>query len=247
MQSAEALKYLLGIQDPWEIHEVEAAADNGRMDIHVRLGDGGGDAQCPQCGMPLGTDMTAETKIWRHMNLGAMQTYLHLPVPPCAQYGCTVMESWGDSEAPFTKGMQHQFINALRFCASVPSAADLLAIPWEDVQQDKELIVAKATGRRTPRTAPMPAESFEAQRSPAAESANGIPAASHPNWQRLLDEQLPITVKTLGLQMLLMRIRSSMDQEITSEQRLARIGEVRDYCVKYQRFVQNELDQLFGH
>jgi hypothetical protein len=158
------------------------------------------------------------------------------------------MNPWGDPSSPFTTALQRQVTHALEHCDSVQSVCRLLDVRMEDLKRYNQ-VLNRSDARRT-RMATQIAQPSSAAGNfvpRAATTLDDIPDASHPKWQELMNGELKIDVKALGLQMLLARIRVMMLQDLTDAERRAKVGELRDYFVKYHRFVQYELGQLFSH
>lgn len=51
MRDKELYKQILGIQNPWEVTEVELSVDAGEVTVHVGQ-EAGTQQRCPQCGRP---------------------------------------------------------------------------------------------------------------------------------------------------------------------------------------------------
>ncbi len=84
-----------------------------------------------------------------------------------------------------------------------------------------------------------------AGKSDADISANtGLPAASDPCWQLLIDGKLQIQTNAVGLQMMIERLRQSVANNNTSVNRQAAIKILRQYFSKHQHSTADELKQL---
>jgi hypothetical protein len=256
MQATELCAYVLSVEDPWQVTCVDINEGGLRMDIHVAFKRSSRSwfgrqykKKCSKCGAQLTVNKGSETKVWRHTNLGPLQTHVHVRIPrglDCTWSQCPIMNLWGDPASPFTSALQRQVTHALEHCDSVQSVCRLLDVRMEDLKRYNQVLDKR--GGRTRAAAQMagaPAAGNFVPR-PATTVAD-IPEVSHPKWQQLMSGDLPIDVKALGLQMLLARIRMMMLQDVTDAERHAKVGELRDYFVKYHRFVQYELGQLFSH
>jgi hypothetical protein len=257
MQATELCAYVLSVDDPWRVERVDVNEGGLRMDIHVAFKRASrswfsrvAKKTCSKCGTTLTVTKGSEAKVWRHTNLGPLQTYVHVPVPrgvDCDWSQCPIMNLWGDPASPFTTALQRQVGHALEHCDSVQSVCRLLDVRMEDLKRYNQVL--NKTDRRRARTAARAVQASAAENfvPRAATTLADIPDVSHPKWQELMNDDLKIDVKALGLQMLLARIRMTMLQEVTEAERQAKIGELRNYFVKYHRFVQYELGQLFSH
>ncbi|MGH8501021.1 MAG: hypothetical protein ACREVE_00845 [Gammaproteobacteria bacterium] len=255
MQATELCAYVLSVDDPWQVKAVDVNQGGLRMDILVAFKPSTRSwlsrthtTKCSKCSAKLTVNNRSETKVWRHTNLGPLQTYVHVPVPQglgCSWSECPIMNLWGEPASPFTTALQRQVGHALEHCDSVQSVCRLLDVRMEDLKRyDK--VLSHAGARRRASAAVRTASAIDSFMPRAATTLDDIPDASHPKWQRLMKGELNIHVKALGLQMLLARLRMMMLQDLTESQRRAKIGELRNYFVKYHRFVQYELGQLLS-
>lgn len=256
MQATELCSYVLSIDDPWQVKGVEVNEGGLRMDIrvgfhsssrawlsqqHTRI--------CSKCSAKLRINKNSETKVWRHTNLGPLQTHVHVPIPEglgCNWSQCPVMSPWGDPASPFTTALQKQVTHALEHSDSVQSVCRLLDVRMEDLKRyDQVLSRMGARRERAAINAAIPG-AVDNVVPRAATTAGNIPDVSHPKWQQLMNGEVTIDVKALGLQMLLARFRMTMLLDLTEQEKRMKLGELRNYFVKYHRFVQYELAQLFG-
>ncbi len=77
-------------------------------------------------------------------------------------------------------------------------------------------------------------------------SASGIPADSELVWERIVDGELKINTHEMGLQMMLERVRLSVQNNPSDVARISGIRLLRQYFVKHQARLQNEVAQLGG-
>lgn len=258
MQATELCAYVLSLDDPWQVKDVDVNEAGLRMDIHVGFRPSTRSwfsrthkTGCPKCHAKLKVNKASEVKIWRHTNLGPLQTYVAVPIPQglhCEWSHCPIMALWGNPASPFTTALQRQVAHALEHSDSVQSVCRLLDVRMEDLKRYDQVL--NKAGARRPRAAERTANALETAGGAAPRAATAvsdIPDISHPKWQQLMTGDLNVDVKALGLQMLLARARMRMLQDPTEAEGQAKIRELRNYFVKYHRFVQYELGQLFGH
>lgn len=254
MQATELCAYVLSIDDPWQVKEVDVNEGGLRMDIRVGFHPSSRSwlrreyrRACAKCGAKLTVNKHSEVKTWRHTNLGPLQTHVHVPIPQglsCDWSQCPVMSPWGDPASPFTTALQKQVTHALEHSDSVQSVCRLLDVRMEDLKR-YDRVLSKAGARRPRATAgPAAVDNFVPR---TTTKVDDIPDVSHPRWRQLMNGDVNIDVKALGLQMLLARFRMTMLQELSEEEKRMKLSELRNYFVKYHRFVQYELGQLFTH
>lgn len=71
-----------------------------------------------------------------------------------------------------------------------------------------------------------------------------IPGEDDKCWQQLIDGQLTIRTNTVGLQMMIERIRRAISRNNTATNRMAATKMLRQYFIKHQASARNELAQL---
>jgi hypothetical protein len=71
-----------------------------------------------------------------------------------------------------------------------------------------------------------------------------VPADNDRCWQKLIDGQLEIKTEAIGLKMLLERVRLSLGSGATAMDRLASARVLRQFFLKYQTRLRNEIRQL---
>lgn len=79
-----------------------------------------------------------------------------------------------------------------------------------------------------------------------AESVMSIPAENAVCWNELIDGDLKIVTNTVGLQMMMERVRQSVEKNNNNSNRMAGIKILRQYFIKHQATAQNEIRQLHG-
>ncbi len=82
--------------------------------------------------------------------------------------------------------------------------------------------------------------------SPVAVSDVSVPAENIPCWQELISGALKIQTSAVGLQMMMERVRQSVEKNNSDANRIAGIKILRQYFVKHQASAQSEIRQLNG-
>lgn len=73
-----------------------------------------------------------------------------------------------------------------------------------------------------------------------------IPTANATCWQQLVNGQLKIQTNAVGLQMMMERVRQSVEKNTSETNRMAGVKILRQYFLKHQASSQNEILQLNG-
>jgi transposase len=131
MRDKELYRRILGIEEPWEVQEVEL--DGVKGEVRVLLEHRGERRlQCPECGTPCpGYD--ARPRRWRHLDTCQYRTILVAQVPrvECPQHGVRqVRVPWGEPGSGFTALFEALVIDWLKE-ANITAVADQLGLGWE--------------------------------------------------------------------------------------------------------------------
>jgi len=144
MRDVELYRYLLGIERPWTVTQVELKVDDRRVDVWVGHAD---DLPwpCPDCGAKVGVYDHAEERAWRHLDSCHFKTYLHARAPRvrCPEHGVRQAKlPWAEPHSRFTALFERLAIDVLRE-ASVLGAARILGLSWDEVWHIMEKAVAR--------------------------------------------------------------------------------------------------------
>ena len=74
----------------------------------------------------------------------------------------------------------------------------------------------------------------------------GVPAENAACWKQLINGELKIQTNAVGLQMMLERVRQSIEKNNSESNRMAGIKILRQYFIKHQGSSENEILQLHG-
>jgi hypothetical protein len=81
MQAVELCTHVLSTDGPWQIKSVDVNEGGLRMGIHVGFNSASRlclsrthKKTCPNCSVKLTVNRASDAKIWRHTNLGPLQT-----------------------------------------------------------------------------------------------------------------------------------------------------------------------------
>ncbi len=77
-------------------------------------------------------------------------------------------------------------------------------------------------------------------------SSSGLPPESAAVWQQLINDELRLDTRVVGLQMMIQRVRQSIEQKPTEGNKLAGARILRQFFAKHQSRLTNEISQLTG-
>ena len=75
----DLFKSALGLQDPWQITNIEFSQDKGKLDIYLSY-EKGSKFKSACCSELTGAYDTVD-RTWRHLNFFQYETYLHVKLP----------------------------------------------------------------------------------------------------------------------------------------------------------------------
>lgn len=150
MQDTEFYARLLGLDTPWEVHEVKLRLEEGCVDIYVEH-DEDSTWECPQCRCRCAVYDHAPERRWRHLDTCQLQTILRARIPRvrCEQHGVLqVAVPWAGAKSRFTLLMERFVIDVLKESATVSGACRLLGLSWDEVFGIMERAVKRGKLRR---------------------------------------------------------------------------------------------------
>lgn len=178
---------------------------------------------------------------WRHLN--------------CMDYTCVIHTTdvleerhhdlpWlGKPGMPFSNRMAKQVIQTVANGVELSTVADLYSIAYADLWKFKFAI---DNGQADAQRSAPPARAA-ASAVPAAPQAHAIPDVAHPVWERLIEGQLSIDIQTLGLQLLLSKLRQQVQLQPTPEVRQVKLRELHRYTLRNAHSLVHELTQIKQH
>jgi len=155
MQDTELYRYVLGLEEPWDVERVKLDVLHQRIDVWAGHKEGVR-WPCPECGEMLSIyDHTLE-RVWRHLDTCQFKTFLHARVPrvKCQAHGVKqVRVAWAEERARFTALFERLAIDVMRAC-DILSASGILRISWAEAWHIMERAVErglKAKKKRQPK------------------------------------------------------------------------------------------------
>jgi len=146
----EHYRLLLGLDDSWEVGEVELSLEGQRVEICLR--HRGGSVVCPECGASCGIADHLPERSWRHLDTMQFETILRGRVPRanCRECGVkTIAVPWAEKHSRFTVLFEVFAVQVLQACSNVQRAAALLRLDWDTVHRIMERAVERGLERRS--------------------------------------------------------------------------------------------------
>ena len=227
MKDAELCRWLLEVNEPWEISRVRV--DTHSRELHAYLSTGKG-----WFGRYLGEQPRSR---WRHVNVGAYKTYIHASLPE--QHDQAAHPFLGKSTSDFTHGLARRVIQCLQDGLRYRQVCALLDIDIHLAWQIKHAI---ESGQLS--TAGTDLRARLQLDDPAEQSASSIPPSDDHAWLRLLALDCPFEIRLLSLKLLLARARQDFARAHDPDMRILRINELRRFFIKHEKHLQHEIAQL---
>lgn len=226
MKPEEVLCQALEIHAPWQIVRMRNDLGKGQIDLWVARES---TRSAWFFGARSEVDLSHE-QVWRHINIGNARCLVHA-VPPGAddQPG---LQWLGEAEQPFSRALARQIAGMFMEGISFQAICSLLDIPVAELWKFKHSLDHGKTGlsgRRPASTEP---------------AGSGVPEASDPLWERLLDGTINIEIRVLSLKLLLTKLREQFSIITDGEVRLLKTHEMQRYFVRHEKLLGHELAQL---
>ncbi len=141
---------LLGLDDSWEVVEVNVDPDGQQVEIQLR--HRGGELICPECQQACPQADLAAERTWRHLDLKQFETLIRARVPRCTCKRCgvkTTVVPWAGKHSRFTLLFEAFAIKVLSACSSVKRAAELLKLDWDTAHAIMGRAVERGLKRRS--------------------------------------------------------------------------------------------------
>jgi len=153
MRDKELYRKILGIDEPWQVKDVEL--DPAKGEVRVLLEHGAGRLQCPECGA-LCPGYDTRPRRWRHLDTCQFRTILVVRVPrvECPAHGVRqVSVPWAEEGSAFTALFEALVIDWLQE-ASHSAVARQLGLGWDAVAGIMSRAVRRGLARRESRLPP---------------------------------------------------------------------------------------------
>jgi transposase len=153
MQDTELYHHLLGLQEPWQVVNVELNLDDQVVYVYVDFEGSKAAFDCPKCGTYANLYDRRETRMWRHLDSCQFQTYLvaSLPRVRCREHGVlTANVFWAEPNSRFTALFERFALEVLRATQVQARAAQILRLSADQIQYLMHKAVVRGLSRRDP-------------------------------------------------------------------------------------------------
>jgi len=149
MKDTELYRYVLGLEEPWDVERVKLDVLNQRIDVWAVHSEGMR-WPCPECGEMLSIyDHTLE-RVWRHLDTCQFKTFLHARVPrvKCQDHGVKqVRVPWAEERSRFTAVFERLAIDVLGAC-DILSGSRILRVSWDEAWHIMERAVQRGLKKK---------------------------------------------------------------------------------------------------
>lgn len=149
MRDTDLYRHLLGITDPWFVHEVKLDIQAQRVDVWVNHPEGA-KWPCPDCGAVGSLYDHAVERVWRHLDSCQFQTFLHARPPRvnCSKHGVRQIRlPWAEPHARFTVFFERFAIDVLLH-THIQAGREILRISWDEAWHLMERAVKRGEERK---------------------------------------------------------------------------------------------------
>lgn len=148
MKDIDLYSQILGIQSPWQVHDVDLDLTAEMVSVYVEQ-EPGSTLTCPKCGAACpGYDK--RRRQWRHLDTCQYKTLLicDLPRVKCPEHGVvTVHVPWGEPGSGFTALFEALVIDWLKE-ASIQAVCRQLKLSWNAIDGIMQRAVHRGLKRR---------------------------------------------------------------------------------------------------
>jgi len=251
MDNKEVIKSALDIGEDWDIDWLEVTHSKHRLDVWltpaVKRGFfGGRNWECTQCGNNIKLTDSDQRKSWRHLNLGALSTYLNTAIDfrfDCPQCGhAHNLVSWGASEGDMTEAMEKHIAATIPRLPEVGDVCEVLNVTIDEVLEVQRKLDLKPWH-------PQPDNENVQESSEATNDineSNWLPDETHPAWIKVLDGSIELETDALPLQFMINRLKLQFNPTASSHKMHEQARLLRRYFLKYRQQSARELQQIFS-
>lgn len=150
MNEKQLYQQLLGLNEDWEVNDVEIDFVTLKVDVFIVKSDKT-KCKCPDCDKECSIYDTREERNWRHLNTMQFKTMLHCNIPriECKDHGIkTVDLSWADKYSRFTNMFETLAIKVLLACQNQTKTQALLDLTWDEIHSIQKRAVNRGMNKR---------------------------------------------------------------------------------------------------
>lgn len=245
------LQSLLRVEQPWSVRNYRFDFAARRIDIWI-----GTSSVLNWFGVTRKPTEQVTDYIWRHDNLGAWHSHVHLALPA----GMTLPNTaWsGAADQPLTRSIAHKVLTLLGEGLHLRHICEVLDLSLDEVWKYRYAAGANistsadldarepalvARGTPAPQRAPVSAPA-RVHAAPTGNDTDTVPDLSDPVWRHLLEGRVTLDIRVLSLKLLLSRMRTQLADTSDEEIRLLRVRELHRYFERNARMLGYELYQI---
>ena len=149
MQETTFFTQILGISLPWFISNVELNKAENRVDIYISHSKGFA-FPCPECQRLCSVYDHTKERIFRHLNVCQMATFIHVRLPriECPEHGVLqIVSGLGEENSSMTYEFESFVIDLEKEC-SIESICRLLDLNWHTFWDVMHKAVERGQGRK---------------------------------------------------------------------------------------------------
>ncbi|MEW6171206.1 MAG: ISL3 family transposase [Candidatus Omnitrophota bacterium] len=150
MNDKQLYQQLLGLNEDWEVTNVEINFSELKVDVFIDKSSKT-KFKCPECNKECNIYDTRKERNWRHLDTMQFKTILHCNIPriDCKDHGIkTVDLSWADKYSRFTNLFERLAINILLATNNQTKTQELLNLSWDEVHYIQKRAVDRGLKRR---------------------------------------------------------------------------------------------------
>ena len=148
MRDKELYAQILGIENPWEVAQVDLLSSEGEVTVHVEV-KAGETHRCGLCGK-VSPGYDTRPRRWRHLDTCQYKTIISAEVPrvKCKAHGViTVSVPWAEKGSHFTALFEALIIDWLKE-ASTQAVSRQLKLSWNAIDGIMKRAVKRGLARR---------------------------------------------------------------------------------------------------
>jgi transposase len=149
MQDRELYRYVLGLEEPWQVEKVQLDVRGEQVDVWAGHKEGVL-WPCPECGAQLPVYDHAPERVWRHLDTCQFKTFLHARIPrvECPDHGVKQAKvSWAEARSRFTALFERLAIAVLKE-TNIEGAGKILRLSWDEAWNIMDRAVARGRNRK---------------------------------------------------------------------------------------------------
>lgn len=229
-QDRNVMSELLGVNSPWVVTDVRLTIQPSRLvSIQIEHAEAPAGFWSARRNRPVRRWLR-----WTHAGLADTRCEIVLalrdgqPVPDA---------SWsGDLDSPFTRGLSRQAMDLLLQGATLEQLCRLLHVPFADLWKFKFRIDQGRAAAPSATAAGTVAATLPAD--------DELPGSGDPLWMALLQGERDLDVRTLGLKLLLTKLRSQARGIRDDEVLMLKVVELHRFFTRNRAVLQHEISQL---